>query len=91
MIRDYLVKSVKLRLNNKTVALKWVGKEYENGEVVWCYFEIPKQKVLKTVWIHNTIFTEIYPKQQNIVQITTPKGKKSLLLNKDDNEGSLSF
>jgi hypothetical protein len=91
LIRNYLLKSLKVKLNNKAVVLKWVGKEYEKDDATWCYFEVAKQKPIKTMWIQNSIFTEIYPKQNNIVQVKTPKGKKSLSLSRDDDEGILSF
>jgi hypothetical protein len=91
LIRDYLLKSLKIKLNNKAVVLKWVGKEYEKDDATWCYFEITKQKPIKTLWIQNSIFTEIYPKQNNIVQVKTSKGKKSLSLSREDDEGILSF
>jgi CRISPR/Cas system-associated endoribonuclease Cas2 len=91
LIRDYLLKSLKVNLNNKAVVLKWLGKEYEKDDATWCYFEVAKQKPIKTVWVQNSIFTEIYPKQNNIVQVKTPKSKKSLSLSRDDDEGILSF
>lgn len=91
LVRDYLLKSLKIKLNNKTVVLKWVGKEYEKDDAAWCYFEITKQKPIKTLWIQNSIFTEIYPKQNNIVQIKTGKGRKSLSLGRDNDEGTLIF
>jgi hypothetical protein len=91
LVRTYLLKSLKIKLNNKVVLLKWVGKEYEKDDATWCYFEAVKQKPIKTVWVQNSIFTEIYSKQNNIVQVKTPKGKKSLSLSRDEDEGILSF
>ena len=90
LIQNYLVKSFKIKINGKAANLKWVGKEYETDNATWCYFEVPSRSI-KTIAVHNTIFTEIYPKQNNIVQIQTTKGKRSLLLSKDNFEGTLVF
>jgi hypothetical protein len=91
LIQNYLLKSFKLKLNGKAVNLKWIGKEYETDDATWCYFEVPSRQTIKTIAVQNTIFTEIYSKQNNIVQVKTAKGKKSLLLGKDNFEGTLSF
>jgi hypothetical protein len=91
LIQNYLLKSFKLKLNGKAVNLKWIGKEYETDDATWCYFEVPSRQTIKTIAVQNTIFTEIYSKQNNIVQVQTAKGKKSLLLGKDNFEGTLSF
>ena len=90
LIQNYLLKSFKIKINGKAANLKWVGKEYETDDAVWCYFEVPSRSI-KTIAVHNTIFTEIYPKQNNIVQVQTAKGKRSLLLSKDNFEGTIAF
>ncbi|MEY4925761.1 MAG: hypothetical protein RI894_197, partial [Bacteroidota bacterium] len=49
------------------------------------------KKAFKTVEITNTIFTELFSKQNNIVQIVQQKTRKNLLLNKDETTGKVSF
>ena len=90
-INDYFQKSIALKINNKVCKLKFIGKEYDKGEVLWCYFTIDNKKAFKTVEVRSTVFTEIYPKQNNIIQIIQQKTRKNLLLNKDATSGKVVF
>ncbi len=90
-INDYFLKSIAIKINNKSCKIKFIGKEYDNGDVLWCYFSIENKKPFKTVELTNTIFTELYAKQSNIVQITQQKIRKNLLLTKDETSGKVSF
>lgn len=91
LIEIYFQKSLQIKINNKNCAFKFIGKEYEAGEVLWCYFTVDNKKSFKTIEITNTIFTELYPKQNNIIQIVQAKTRKNLLLNKDNSKGIISF
>ncbi len=90
-INDYFQKSIAIKINNKSCKLKFIGKEYDKGDILWCYFTIDNKKAFKTVEMTNSIFTELYPKQTNIVQITQSKIRKNLLLNKDNTKGGVNF
>ncbi len=90
-INDYLQKSIAIKINNKPCKLHFIGKEYDKGDILWCYFTIDNKKAFKTVEMTNSIFTEMYPKQTNIIQIIQSKQRKNLLINKDNPKGSVNF
>jgi hypothetical protein len=90
-VENYLLKCFKMSINNAVIPIKFVGKEYENDGATWCYLETNATASIKNITITNTILTEIYAKQNNIVQITVNKVRKSLLLTKDNTSDSLVF
>lgn len=91
LISIYFQKSLEIKVNNKNCSFKFIGKEYDAGEVLWCYFTVDNKKSFKKIEITNTIFTELYPKQNNIIQVIQANTRKNLLLNKDNTKGVLNF
>jgi hypothetical protein len=90
-IYDYLLKNIELKLDGKESKFNYLGKEYEPGNVMWCYLEVKKVKRFSKVYLRNHILTEIFEDQQNIVHLKHDGKTKSLRLRKGKDDGELIF
>lgn len=76
-IEKYLL--TKLSLSAGTVGVKPVmlGKELSRDKLaVWCYLEVEGAKNISNIGIANTLLTEVYNDQKNIIDFTVDKRKK---------------
>ncbi len=80
-IFKYLENNFKIKIDEKSRDLHFIGKEVEK-DVVWCYVEVKEIRKIGKVTITNSILTEQFENQSNIVHIKAGKVKKSMLLNK---------
>ena len=90
MMRAYLDQSVAVSLDGKRQALNYLGSE-RDGEAFIFYVEVPKVKKWKKVSVFNSILTEVFDDQSNLVHVTSSSVVKSLRLNKGNPSGELSF
>ncbi|MEL1243571.1 DUF6702 family protein [Flavobacterium sp. DGU11] len=89
-LTKYFTENVKIKVNGKSKAIKYMGKEIEN-DILICYYTIPADSKIKSVEVSNTILFDAYPEQQNIINTKINSNKKSLLLTNDEPSGSLEF
>lgn len=90
MVVDYLKDKFKIYLDNKQQVYNFLGYEME-GEAMVCYIEVEKVKKWQQIKVHNSIITETYDDQNNLVHVTVNKKVKSLRLTRQKPEGTLSF
>ncbi|MEX6625559.1 DUF6702 family protein [Tenacibaculum salmonis] len=86
----YLEKNFKVKINDKSVAYNFIGKEYD-GDIVYFYLEIENILNIKTIEIENNILIKHFPEQQNLVKASIKKERKSLFLDIKNNKGLLKF
>lgn len=89
-LKNYILQKINIKVNGKAAKLEYVGKEYDTDMVV-AYIEIKDVNDLKTIEIENKILMEIFPEQQNIIHLKTPKNRRSLILDRDESIGKLEF
>jgi uncharacterized protein DUF6702 len=89
-IKSYLEEKMQVKINNSAKDLKFLGKETEDNVLI-CYLTIPVQGKITSIEIYNSVLTEIFPEQQNIVHTNVNGNKKSLLLTDSEPEGNLEF
>lgn len=82
LIADYLKDHLKIRLDGKEQQLNFLGYEEENFAFI-CYIEIEKIKSFKVIEVENTVITETYDDQSNLVHVTYKGPIKSMRLMKD--------
>ena len=72
-IENYLQKNFFLDIDNKKVNYNWVGKETaKDMQAIYIYLSVEKTKNFKQIRFNNTLLTEIFPDQKNIVQLNLP-------------------
>ncbi len=75
MIKKYLAENFSVVINGKPVKLTFLGIEKElDQNVMWCYYEAEKVKKFDSFRVMNSVLTEKFPDQENIVHYD-PKGK----------------
>ncbi len=75
-ITSYLSQHLRCKDQNSALTFSFLGKEIsEDKMAVWCYMEVSAQKQINKLTIENSLLTEIFPDQKNIVEFTV-NGKR---------------
>ncbi|MFZ1809154.1 MAG: DUF6702 family protein [Cyclobacteriaceae bacterium] len=90
LLTDYLKDHLKVRLDGKEQQLNFLGYEEENLAFI-CYIEIEKVKSFKVIEVENTVITEAYDDQSNLVHVTYKGPIKSMRLMKDKPSDKFTF
>jgi len=88
--KKYLEEKLHIKINDTIKKIKYIGKEYDK-DLIYFYLEVPNIKEIKTIEVTNTILTDYFPNQQNLVKIKVHKNFKSVLLTKENDKGLLNF
>ena len=76
-IEKYLLSKVIFTAGLSSVTPVMLGKELSRDKLaVWCYLEVQGAKNVGNISISNTILTDVYNDQKNIVDFTVDKRKK---------------
>jgi len=82
----YLDKYINQRLHmivdGESLNFKFIGKEINNDDFIYCYLESSKIASPKKITIKNTLLTEVFNKQANTVYLTVRGQKFNYSLNK---------
>lgn len=88
LLMVYLLEDFSLEVNGKKLRLDYLGKEPES-DAIWCYLESSKVAAPETITVRNTILTEYFMDQVNIIQVYHGKWNKGLMLDRNQDSGSL--
>lgn len=87
-IAGYMEKNFSISLNGKEIDMHFIGKEPE-ADAIWCYLEGSFNEIPEKIVVKNSILTEIFSDQKNIVQVYYKRYNKGILLNSDKIEDFL--
>jgi hypothetical protein len=92
LIAAYLKSSLVFELTKgKALNHRFVGSE-EEGDAVWLYLEIPiDSNTLDHIYISNTVLTELFSDQMNIVNVTYNGKISSVLQQPNDPSKKFTF
>ena len=79
----YLKENVKISINKKAQNLEFLAREVE-GDVLIFYTKIAISKKINTFEIFNSLLTDVYSEQQNIVHVNINSNKNSFLFTNSD-------
>jgi len=88
LIAQYIQHHFRVEADGEQVSFRYLGKEPE-ADAIWCYLEseqLPKPRILK---VRNTILTEQFGDQVNIVQVYSGEWNRGVLLSREDPENVL--
>lgn len=89
-IAEYVISRVRFTVNGKAAALEYLGKA-DALDATACFFQIRDIKQVKTVDVENSILTDLYDTQANVVRFEVAGEKKFVNLNKKTTRGSVAF
>ncbi len=88
LMNKYVLDNFSLKINGQQKPIHFLSKELENNVLI-CYFNIKDINKIITLEIQNTILSDVFSEQQNIIQATVYGKKSSLLLSGDTIKGVL--
>lgn len=89
-IASYLSEKLKIKINNKVQTLQLLSKEQENNIVI-CYLKINFKDNMKELDISNTILSDIFKGQQNLVHLNINGNKKTILFTNTETNQKLKY
>jgi len=85
-LRNYLAANFILTVNGQPIAHTFLGKEPgEDPLSLWCYIEVPNVSALKSLQIKNSILTEVFEDQKNLISVVGPRQVKGYFILEKDN------
>lgn len=90
LFTDYLNKNLDFKVDNIKKEYNYIGKEYE-GDIVYFYLEIENITKVSSIDVKNTILTQHFPEQQNLIKAKANGKHTSKMLTKDTDKGLLKF
>jgi hypothetical protein len=88
LMKKYLAEKFKLTVNGQPKTMNYLSNELENNVII-CYLNIKEIPKVSSLTIENSILTEVYSEQQNIIQYNNNGKKQSLLLTNETTKGTL--
>ena len=90
LIKSYLKEKIKVSINKKPQNIEFLAREVE-GDVLILYTKIAVSKKINTFEIYNSLLTEVYADQQNIVHTNINSNKKSILLTNTELQEKIDY
>lgn len=90
LIANYLSEKLKIKINNKSQTIQFLTKEQEDNIVI-CYLKIPFKDNIKDFEITNTVLSDIFKEQQNLVHLNLNSNKKTLLFTNTETNQKLKY
>ncbi|MDX1603230.1 MAG: DUF6702 family protein [Salinimicrobium sediminis] len=89
-VERYFQDKLSISVNGKQRTLNYIGKEYDKDQLL-VYLEVEDVEPVKNIAVENSVLTDIFPEQKNVVKVDYDGKIKSLLLMRDHPEGTLNF
>lgn len=90
LVWNYMQTRFKITANGEQLNLKYLGHEKDEDVTVF-YIQVQPMQKFETISITNSIITELYDDQSNLVNVTSGETTKSLRLMRNNPSGKLSF
>ena len=90
LIANYLSEKLKFKINNKSQTIQFLTKEQEDNIVI-CYLKIPFKDNIKDFEITNTVLSDIFKEQQNLVHLNINGNKKTILFTNTETNQKLKY
>lgn len=81
LISDYVKSNISIKANTNSLKLNMMGREIE-GEATWIYLYSTFSDSIKSIEVKNTILTDMFDEQRNVIQVNMYNSTKSTLLTK---------
>lgn len=88
LMNRYLSETFSVEVNGQKKPYQWVSQELDNNVLVG-YYKINDVAKISSLKIHNTVLTETFSEQQNMIQADFNGKKQSLLLTAEKTRGVL--
>lgn len=90
LLKEYLSNRFSIKVNGQVKPLNFLSKEIEGDELV-CYWNIKGLSKINTLEVNNTVLTECFSDQQNLINVTVLGVKQSFILTNSLTSKSLKY
>ena len=90
LLKKYLSQKFTIQVNGQPKSMNFLSKEMD-GDVLVCYFSVKDISKIKTIEIYNSVLTECFAEQQNIIHVTAFGDKKSYLFTESSTKQVLKY
>lgn len=90
LLKKYLAENFSLKVNGQSKSANLLSEEMD-GDVLICYLSAKDISKIKSLEIYNSILTECFSEQQNIVNVTAFNVKKSFLFTETSTKQVLNY
>ena len=90
LVETYLKEKIRVIINKKPCELQFLATEIDN-DVLICYLKVSFSEKITTFGIENSVLTEMFNEQQNLLHTNINNEKSSFLLTRSDNSAFLEF
>lgn len=81
-LKIYFMSHFQLKINDEWVPIRFIGKDFDGYDIVYCYFEVSYNEPITQLEIKNTSLLELFSEQENIIKLNINGLQKSLKLTK---------
>lgn len=82
-LKKYIEKRLIMKVDGKPLTYKFIGKEINNDDFIYCFIETDQLESPKKITIKNTLLTEVFDEQANTVYLKVGNQQLNYSLNKD--------
>lgn len=90
IIEKYLGEKLLVKINGTTVKVQFLGSEIDN-DVLICYLKVYCNQKIVTFEFQNSVLTEMFSEQQNLLHIHINDKKESFLLTREEKTALLKL
>jgi hypothetical protein len=90
LVKNYLKEKMSVSINNKPVEMQFLSTEIDN-DVLICYLKVSFSEKITTFGFENSILTEMFSDQQNLLHTDINNEKSSYLLTNSERTAFLKF
>lgn len=90
LVKQYVLERFAVLLDGKKQMLNFLGTQQEDDALL-CFIQVRGVKKWKTIEVMNSVITETYDDQSNLVHVTVGNTVRSLRLMKNNPSGKLAF
>jgi hypothetical protein len=88
LMKKYLAEKFKVSIDGHFKSMSYLSCEMENNVII-CYLTIKDIPKISKMEVENSVLTELYSEQQNIIQYKNNRTKQNLLLTSETTKGML--
>lgn len=89
-VEEYFRSKFQVEVNGKQRDFNYIGKEYDKDQLL-VYLEVEDVEAVKTISVKNAVLTDLFPEQKNVIKVAYGETIKSLLLMRENLNGTLNF
>lgn len=89
-IERYFQDKLHISVNSKERKLNYLGKEYDKDQLL-VYIEVENVEPIKNISVENSVLTDLFPEQKNVIKVEFGGKIKSLLLMREATLGTIKF